>query len=70
MSQRLKRLELNIPVSDQCLPSCESLRILAPSPPSLPGGLVSIFSRKYSLSLHIETVFCCLLKQMTRIDID
>ena len=33
--------------ADQCLPACESLRILAPSPPSLPSGLVSIFSGKY-----------------------
>ena len=36
-------------VADQFLPSCESLRILAPSPPSLPGGFVSTFSGKYSL---------------------
>ena len=28
-------------VADQFLPSCESLRFLAPSPPSLPGGLVN-----------------------------
>ena len=34
-------------VADQFLPSCESLWILAPSPPSLPGGFVNIFSGKY-----------------------
>ena len=31
-------------VADQFLPPCESLWILAPSPPSLPGGFVNIFS--------------------------
>ena len=36
-------------LADQFLPSCESLRILAPSPPFLPGVFVSIFSAKYSL---------------------
>ena len=37
-------------VADQFLPSCESLRILAPSPPSLPGGLVNHQFSQVSIS--------------------
>ena len=37
-------------VADEFLPSCESLRILAPSPPSLPGGLVNHQFSQVSIS--------------------